>query len=137
MNTTQLCEYNFCCEDYAKDGSWKAWAYNIADNGPAKHEITFSDKEQNADFTYKICDGCLAGLESDIEFDDNLDIFELKRIVPQTESYEGKRGSANTQVHQVWTMEEYKYAIRRLHKLFKRHLGHNCTEECYDREILN
>jgi len=81
------CEYNFCCEDYAKDGTWKAWNFNVEKNAPAKHEITFYSKEQKTVFTYKVCDGCLDQLDND----DNEPTY-IVCIAPQTLSYEGKRG---------------------------------------------
>ncbi len=133
------CEYNFGCEDYAEDGSWKGWSEWHDNPAPAKHHFEFEDKEQDCVFEYDLCDGCLASLESSCEFDDNLEEMVNKRIAPQTKSYEGQRSSRKkgTWIVQCWTMEDYRSSIRQLHRTCKKHEGKRCTEECYDRDEIN
>lgn len=108
----QLCEYNFQCEDYAIDGSWREWAYRVSDNAPAKHKIIFMNN--GTEFTYLVCDGCLAGLKSSIENDEGLKLFSVDRISPQTKAYNGTRKTKTYSTHQPWTEKEREDFFKKL-----------------------
>lgn len=112
----KLCEYNFECEDYAKDGSWKSWSYRVENNAPAKHHIHFFSKESGDDFEYDVCDGCLAML-TPVDDDDDIEILSEKRIAPSTESHDGKRGKKNhSVVHKALTQSDVDEILKRLKK---------------------
>jgi hypothetical protein len=106
----KLCEYNFGCEDYARDGTWKSWGYNVENNAPAKHRVVFLQKEDGQTFEYDVCDGCNCSL--DFDDDDDHKTISSVRIAPPTESYEGKRGKTNhSRVYQLWTQQEKEAAL--------------------------
>ena len=44
-NSPVYCDFNFCCEDYAKDGTAKMWDYGTEPNAFAKYKIEYSHKE--------------------------------------------------------------------------------------------
>jgi len=115
---TQQCEYNFGCEDYAEDGTWKRWGEWVDNNAPAKHYIQFHDKEQNCEFEYNVCDGCLATLENTCDDDENYELLEERRIAPETKSYDGKRGKKyESRVFRAWTQEDLDSFLKTLHKV--------------------
>ena len=114
------CDYNFGCEDYAKDGTSKSWAYRVNDNAPAKHNIKFYNKSQgiNDIIEYDVCDGCLLSIQpiNDDDPDEDVVIVEESRIAPPTESYLGKKSNKYSTVYQVPSEKEYEKSMARLRK---------------------
>jgi len=109
MKEENRCEYNFGCEDYAADGTWKSWSYNVENNAPAKHRVEFLQKEDDTVFEYDVCDGCKCSLDFD---DDDHKTISCVRIAPKTKSYEGKRGKKDhSSVYQLWTLKEKEDAL--------------------------
>lgn len=138
-NTLQVkkCEYNFGCEDYAEDGTWAKWYYNVEDNAPARYHIVFHDIEQNCDFDYDVCGGCLASLEATCE--DDPELFELisidRLVTTPTASYEGQRSKKyHHSIIKAWTHADLIDWIKRFHKQTKKHEGKKCDESCFEDE---
>ena len=133
MNESQKCEYNFECEDYAEDTTWCKWGYRVEDNAPAKHHIIFHDKEQNCDFEYDVCNGCLASLENNIEDEpDHYELVSLETIAKPTPSYSGQRSKKYHHIiFKAWTLSDYESWMRNFHKLIKKHEGKKCDSSYY------
>ncbi len=108
------CDFNFGCEDYAKDGTSKRWVEWTKNNAKAKHNVRYSnidnpETKHDAD----VCDGCLLSINSpdiNIIHDISENVYE-----PRTESYYGKRGKKNeSYVQQLQTDVEIDKSIKEL-----------------------